>query len=331
MKESHELRIILIRDQGQLVFAAPLLKTRSKGNGLPVNCLTFIEHPESQRGNVLAAESYENADVFAAFLSFVLEDRTLDWNLLSLDKLPGGSQTARLLSDAATASGRKFETMPSHSALYIPLTQSLDAYLASRSPRFRKTLRNVTNRMMQLGPVELHCYTGSEATTVAFEKLCSVSASSWKAQDGIAITSQPARIGFFKEFFANEGNHVRIWILEADGVPIASETQLIDGLTIYALRSDYDERYAAQSPGSYLQLEILKRLFGGAFERYDFGVGINAYKTRWTENRESLVKWWIYNDTLYSRLLCSAEKYDRKFRRIPAMCALHGLVLGKSS
>src|SRR5689334_6269341 len=229
VKQSHQLRIVLIRDRGHLVFVAPLMKTRRKSKGFPIECLTFIEHPETQRQDFLTTEAYDEPELFAEFLRFILQRDPGDWNVLSLDKIPATSQSVQLLSDAASSGRCTFESSASHTALYLYLNQSWDSYLGSRSPRFRKTLRNVKNRINQLGPIDVRWYGGCGAAATAFEKLCSVSASSWKASDGIAITSQPARIHFFQELFANHGDRVRIWLLEAGGVPIASETQVIDG------------------------------------------------------------------------------------------------------
>jgi CelD/BcsL family acetyltransferase involved in cellulose biosynthesis len=331
VKEGRELRVIVVRDGLRPVLAVPLMKSQIKCNGLPVHCLTFIEHPETQRADVLFDKDHQNAEVVAAFIRFLLTEQSGDWNLLSLDKLSPASPTISLVSEAASVCGRVFESRLSHSAAFIRLDQDWDAYLSSRSTRFRKTLRNITNRIKQLGPVQLKCYSGSDEATEAIANLCSVAHSSWKAANGIAITSQPSRVQFFSDLFSHQGSSLCVWILEAAGVPIASETQIIDERTVYAVRADYDERYSDQSPGSYLQIEILKRLFSSSYEKYDFGVGINPYKARWTENHESLVSWRMYNETLYSRILQSADKCERQVKQNPALRALHGFVLGRVS
>src|ERR1051325_10244544 len=80
IREFHQLRIVLVRDCGRLVFLAPLIKTRSKSKGFPIEFFTFIEHPESQRQNFLITEGYDQAGLFAEFLTFISEDRSADWN-----------------------------------------------------------------------------------------------------------------------------------------------------------------------------------------------------------------------------------------------------------
>src|SRR6185369_3462536 len=186
-----------------------------------------------QRADVLFDKDHQNAEVVAAFIRFLLTEQSGDWNLLSLDKLSPASPTISLVSEAASVCGRVFESRLSHSAAFIRLDQGWDAYLSSRSTRFRKTLRNITNRIKQLGTVQLKCYSGSDAATEAIADLCSVSHSSWKAGNGIAITSQPSRVQFFSDLFRHQGSSLCVWILEAGGVPIASETQIIDERTVY--------------------------------------------------------------------------------------------------
>ena len=334
LQSGNELRVFVVRDAGKLVLVAPFMKSRRPQKGLPADCVTFIEHPETQIADVLMAKSHESTLPFLSLLRFLADERATDWDLLSLDKLPRGSPTIQLLAASAQSCSSRFEVRPSHEALVIPLAGGWGAYLNSQSPRFRKTLRNVSNRIERLGAVEVKCYSGRESGGGVIHKLFSVSDSSWKVADGVAITSQKLRMSFFEDLLSSldQRGAVHIWMLEVNGTAIASETQIIDGSIVYALRSDYDERYADSSPGAYLQVEILKQLFGSSYRTYNLGVGLNSYKTRWADERLSLMNFRLYNRTLYSRLLHSVEQYDfGRLKRMPGLRTLHGFIVGRVS
>lgn len=334
LQADNELRVFVGRDGGKVVLVAPLMKSRRAQKGLPLDCLTFIEHPEAQVADVILERPQENSRVLETLLKFLVNVQAADWHLLSLDKIPQGSPTLRLLAASAESCPSRFEVRSTHEALCIPLVGGWHTYLNNRSPRFRKTLRNVVNRIERLGAVEVKCYRGQEIDDQTIQKLFSVSDSSWKVSDGIAITSQTRRMRFFEDFLsavAQQGD-VHVWMLEVNGTAIASEIQVIDGRTVYALRSDYDERYADSSPGVYLQVEILQDLFSSSYEFYNLGFGLNPYKLRWAEQRLTVMNFRMYNRTMYSRMLRSVDRYDLgKLRRVPGIRNLHDFIAGRVS
>jgi len=186
--------------------------------------------------------------------------------------------------------------------------------------------------MGRVGKIEVRCY-GENAGDEAVRKLFSVSDASWKIAEGVAITSSAVRMRFFKQLLetAATAEGLWIWLLEVNGRPVASETQIVDGQTIYAIRSDYDEHYADFSPGTYLQMEILKRLFEMRYAEYNFGVGLNPYKTRWTDQHADLMSCRLFNDSFYGRILRSMERYDfSKLTGLSGLRTINGLFSGKA-
>jgi CelD/BcsL family acetyltransferase involved in cellulose biosynthesis len=334
LRNGNELRVFVVQDGGKVLLIAPFMKSRRPERGLPANCLTFIDHPEAQIADLLCCAEDQEGRAVHELLRYLIRERS-DWHLLSLDKLPEGSPTVGHLRKIAASSHSHIELQPSHEAFYIPLRGTWEQYLSSRSARFRKTLRNILNRADRLGTqIKVKRYGGPELGSDVLQKVFSVSDSSWKLGDGVAMTSKQPRMRFFEEILSSPTQRaaVQIWLLEVDAVPIASETQVIDGPIVYALRSDYDERYADYSPGVYLQAEILKHLFGSQQEIYNFGVGLNPYKARWADARLSLVNFRAYKTSLYGRLLRSVHRYDlAKLRRVPGLRSLHSYFSGRPS
>src|SRR5215470_19947589 len=162
LETDNELRVFVARDGGRAVLIAPFMKSRRAQRGLPANCLTFIEHPEAQITDILLPRSQENSRAVEALLKFLVSVQAADWHLLSLDKIPQRSPTLQLLATGAESCLSWFEIRSSHEALFIPLVGGWQEYLNNRTPRFRKTLRNVVNRIERLGVTEVKCYSGQE-------------------------------------------------------------------------------------------------------------------------------------------------------------------------
>ncbi len=331
---SNQMRIFIVRDGARPVLIAPLMRSRRRHNKIPANYLTFIEHPETQIADMIVDAETDGEAAFSTFIRYLLEERSEEWNVLLLDKIPNDSNTMQFLDALRESVPVDWKVQPSHEALVISLGRRWDEYLSAQSVRFRKTLRNVANRIQRLGQIEIKCYQGKGSWIGAIEKLFSVSDASWKVSNGVAITSSAERMCFFKELLRGESTaaSLRILILQANGIPIASETQVVDGAKVYALRSDYDERYSDSSPGTYLQMEILKELFASTATQYNLGVGLNAYKMRWAEERSGLMKFQMYNDNFYSRMLRSADRvHFSRFRALPGLRMINQLFTGKTS
>jgi CelD/BcsL family acetyltransferase involved in cellulose biosynthesis len=286
------------------------MRSRGFQTKLPVKLLTFVDHPETQVADVLCAAKPEAEEAFLHLIRHLVREGSSDWDVLALNKIPIGSSMMQLLKAVQPSSVMRPQLRSDHKVLIIPLRGTWEEYLSARSARFRKTLRNVANRIKRIGRVEVKRYAGAGHVGDAMAKLFSVADASWKLSSGVAITSSKGRTRFFEDLFraAVTAEGLRIWIVEVDGRPIASETQVEDGRTVYALRSDYDERYADSSPGAYLQTEILKSLFASGLQEYNFGVGLNPYKARWTDQHVPLMSFRLYNERFYGRLLRSLDR-----------------------
>ena len=334
LRGTNAMRILIARNGSEPVVIAPWMRSRGSRNKLPVNRFTFIEHPESQVADVICRATPESEEGFLVLMQHLSRELSAEWDLLAFNKIPKASPIVHWLERTQLYYKNRSPQPSSNQVLVIQLSGSWEQYLSARSARFRKTLRNIANRIQRMGKVVVKCYRGDELPADAIHKLFSIADASWKLASGVAITSSKGRKNFFEELFRSgfTAEGVRIWILEVNGNAIASETQVVDGRTVYALRSDYDEQFGDGSPGVYLQMEILKNLFGGIHQEYNFGVGLNPYKARWTDQNAELVNFRFYNETFYGRLLQWLDQYKlAKISQFPRLRMLHGVFADKSS
>src|SRR5215472_1734478 len=72
LQANNELRVFVGRDGGKVVLVAPLMKSRRAQKGLPLHCLTLIEHPEAQVADVILGKPQENSRVLETLLKFLV-------------------------------------------------------------------------------------------------------------------------------------------------------------------------------------------------------------------------------------------------------------------
>lgn len=94
----------------------------------------------------------------------------------------------------------------------------------------------------------------------ALEELIGLEGSGWKGRDGTSIDSSLDTVTFFTrmgEAFAERG-WLRMPRLSADGKPIAMQLTLLYRRRLWTLKSGYDERFGAFSPGHLLDQAVME-------------------------------------------------------------------------
>jgi CelD/BcsL family acetyltransferase involved in cellulose biosynthesis len=302
-----QLKVLVLRDGSRVIAIAPLWRQSHVTRGVQVRKLSFIDVPDTHRTDFIVAID-DRDRVMSGFVEFLLTAEGRDWDLLELARWPETSPNLQPLRRALL--GRNLLQLEATSALlpFVRTNGSWDAFLQSKSPKFRKTHRNIINRVERLAGVKLHCL--KEPSDVPlFDALIDVSSRSWKHQEGISLSASDETRRFFERLTdAAAKDHAWLgWVLEAEGRPIAMEYDLVSDGTVYALRSDFDEGYKDCSPGAYLEHQILKFVFDMGFREYNAGPGLNPYKLRWAEDAHRNIALTVYNRNLKARALGGLE------------------------
>lgn len=305
--QGKQLRILVLRAGGRVVAIAPLWQEIRVRRRVRVRTVAFIDTPESQRTDFIVATP-DRQGVMRAILDVLLAPAGPGWDLLELTRWPEASPNVAALGGELRR--REIQHSESTSALlpFIRATGTWDAFLQSKSAKFRKTHRNISNRVERLPGVRLLRLT-EPASLPLFDKLIEVSLKSWKQEAGISMSAETARGRFFQcvtTAAARRGAWLG-WILEADGRQIAMEYDLVSDGVVYAIRSDFDAAYAAYSPGAYLEQQIIKAVFDLGYREYNAGPGVDGYKLRWTDETRRNLTVTAYNRTVRGRTLGGVE------------------------
>jgi len=307
----------VIEDDAAPLALIPLTLTRATMRGLPVRRLGILDSPDTPVFDFVVTGRVD--EVVATFLRFLRSRR--DWDLLSLEKVPVHSPTLKALQTALAAD---FRWRPAGvlASPFLDIRGTWEEFFRHKTQRFRKTCRNLENRIRRGGKVTLEEHCDVDPDGPIFAEMMEVSLQSWKGPRGLAMATMQRMPRFFRELTrrASANGWLRLWILRLDGRPVATEYQVAQNGRIHALRADFDSSLADLSPGACLNLSIVRTLFHhGTVGEYDMGPGINEYKLRWATGAHETTGVDVYAPTIYGHLLWTIEAHllplVRRWRR----------------
>jgi CelD/BcsL family acetyltransferase involved in cellulose biosynthesis len=302
----------VLEDAGSPVAFLPLTRVRTRVWGLPVRLLSFLECPDTPFVDIPTARRAE--EVIPEFLSALRQAGA--WDVLSFRKLSPESATLEALR-AALAGRWPWREGRREASPCVEISGTWEDYLGQRSQRFRKTCRNIENRLEKSGTVTVEEHREVDPDGPIFAELMDVSLQSWKGSRGLAMVNMPGASRFFREFTrrASVNGWLRLWILRVDGRALATEYQVKSNGSLYALRADFDAGAETLSPGAVLNLRIVRSLFERQdVHLYNMGPGANPYKLRWATGSRETHSIHVYAPTQYGRML-----YGLETRVLPAL------------
>ncbi|NUZ04820.1 GNAT family N-acetyltransferase [Piscinibacter koreensis] len=284
-----------------LVGVLPLLRPRAASR-----TLEFLAVPDAQWCDVQTDPT--RAFAVCEAIAHALLDIASTWDVLRFDRLAPDSLLQRALLPALKAREATWRLAADDCNLYVDLRGTWDAYHAERSRKLKKAFNLASNRLARIGTVEIECIDTAahdvRRAQAAFDEAVGISRRSWKHTTSTGL-EQPGPLAFMRQLtdvaFAN--GWLSLWLLRVGGEPIAMEYQLVYRRCVHALRADFDETHQHASPGTYLNREVIRRLFDGRHDRYYLGPGRNAYKRYWSVTGDAVYSAAVFAPTARGRAL----------------------------
>jgi CelD/BcsL family acetyltransferase involved in cellulose biosynthesis len=167
----------------------------------------------------------------------------------------------------------------------LHLDDGFEGFLARRSARFRKNVRQASRRAAAAGvTVELVVGGGPEVV----ERAVAVEQRSWKGRRGGGL-ADPAFARFYLEMATRLAapGRMRAGFARAAGRDVAYILGAVRGTAYRGLQISFDEAWAAWSLGNVLQLAQISALVEEGVSRYDLGMDM-AYKRSWADEAVAL-------------------------------------------
>jgi len=298
--------VLVVEEAGGPVAFLPLMHWKTQVRTLPVRALGCLAVPDTLLTDLLLVG--DPGRVIGALLDH-LAARS-DWDVLHMAKVPATSPALKTMEGLLPGrlpwrAGEKIVLSP-----YLTISGTWQAFYRGKTQRFRKTCRNVENRIQRAGEVTLEEHRHVDPDGPVLAEVLEVSRKSWKGPRGLAMATMDRMPSFFRELTqrASANGWLHLWILRLDGRAVATEYQLGADGRRHALRADFLPELADLSPGACLNARIIQSLFepGGARE-YDMGPGTNEYKLRWATGAREFPALEVYSPKVYGRLLHGIE------------------------
>jgi CelD/BcsL family acetyltransferase involved in cellulose biosynthesis len=223
--------------------------------------------------------------------------------------MPRDSKNLKVVIDIIKEKKIKYYNDFSIITPYVKIESNWNEFLRSHSQRFRKRYRNIVNRIEKLNNLEIKCVKNNDEISI-LKDVIEVSRNSWKEKEGIAISSKPYTLKFYEDLtkYVGKSGYLLLWLLKTNDIPIAMEYDIIYNDTVFALRSDFDQKYKSYSPGAYLEYKIISYLHENNFREYNTGPGLNQYKLNLCKHTHENKNFNLCNSNLKGLAIFSLNK-----------------------
>lgn len=283
----HELRIVVVKSDSEIVGIAPLMVSPIRVYGLKLRRLGFLLNDHTPRFGFLLSRDCPLAACRALWTA--VRDKTGQWDLLELRQLVTGAPTSECLSQMARADGYHVGIRHLGDSPYLPLKGKWERYYEQLSRNHRTKIRKGLNRLARQGSVQMEVVTTADQLTGALDDGLRIEAAAWKELSGTAIRCQQDIQRFYRVFAerAVRLGTLRLFFLIASGVRIAFAYALCYRNKLYVLKVGYDPAYARYSPSNLLCYHNFRDSFERGLDEYEFLGHNDTWKRDWTKTTKA--------------------------------------------
>jgi CelD/BcsL family acetyltransferase involved in cellulose biosynthesis len=225
----------------------PLKTGRRRFGGVTLSTLEIPHDSHFCLSDFVFPRTAANAGLVAALVDHLVDHADVPWDVIVLPNIL--EDAAAQFSLLAVPPRRKItqRVMDCHYIVCADFHEGL-------GKSTRRHLGKARKRLAQEGRLEFLDVRSPAQIARAFEEFMAVECSGWKGAAGTAIQCDSRLVKFY-EHAARElakTGAVQIDRLTLDGKCIAAQYSVKSGRSLYALKSGYDENYAAFSPSNIL-------------------------------------------------------------------------------
>jgi CelD/BcsL family acetyltransferase involved in cellulose biosynthesis len=279
--DSAELRVLAIRERGQLLALAPWFTGRGEHGRTD---LRFLGAENSDRVDILCAPGRER-EVRDALLRAIRELRPRP-DLIAFEAVPARSQWTKRLAGAGLLLSRYRNSVLPAPSVALPAGPP-EAWLAGRSSNFRSQMRRMRRRLEQRGGQVRQIVDSSELEG-SIDALLRLHLARWedRAPSGLA---RPGMRGLLLTAARTLGpDRLRLWVAEIDGEPISVQLFHAAGGQIKYWNGGWMEQHADLKPTMLTILAALEDGIARGERSLDLGAGTHPYKLRFADGNDPL-------------------------------------------
>ena len=311
LKQGKQLLMIVANDGDKTVGIAPLMKDKRRipFTPIPFKELRFLStipsaySPCSFAGtlDILVWPGYESVrEVLARYVLTEIEG----FNCLRLHPLPEDSPTLSAFERAGQDLGFTSSISKVFDNACLRITGDWDTYFKQLGRKARSRLRRLAKKLSDSYEVDCVELTGLGQVGEAVNSIVEVEAGSWKGQYGVPITDSQYNDFYFElaKVLAGKG-WLRVFILKADGKPIAYQYYVHYYDRVIALKTSYDRSFDQFAPGKLMIPIAFEKFFQDGVAEIDLLWGNLDFKRKWADTVHSRHEVCLYRTDPYSRFI----------------------------
>ena len=305
------LHVIAVRDRGQLVGIAPLMRVRS---GVSIaDRLEFLgTGPAGADYLDVIARDGAGAGVSAAIAASI-HARNLP---VYLDHLPPESLAAAITAPLQALGWTALHESPDVCPFIDLESHTWDSLLASLGAAHRANVRRRLRKLDASFDVSFRLVDSDCDRRDALQRLILFSGHRWKTRGGTTAFPDPDMIAFHHAVTAQAlaGNWLRLYTLSLNGVTSAVMYGFALDERFYFYQHGFDDRYAGYSLGLALMARTIRAAIDGGMREFDFLYGHEPYKSLWARQQRPLSRLELFPPRITGALLRRKAETRRALR-----------------
>jgi CelD/BcsL family acetyltransferase involved in cellulose biosynthesis len=293
--------LVILRRAGQVVGLVPMMKERERLFGRPVTVLQPMEDKYATHSDLLLEG--DDPELVGAWLDAIARPAAGKWDVLQLSRLLEERQLVGVLRSELTRRRASHRWRLEPPSFYLPLPDTYQAYLASRSGKLRNYLKRAEKKLAAEGVVTFTRVQPGDSLDRAYEELLEIERDSWKHERGTSISTAKNQEGFYRDLVeaAGQAGTLHLTFLRLGGVAIAHNLGLVsDGHYFYS-KTSYRHAYRPQGAASIGRARLIELLIAEGCTALDFPGEPYEWEQQWTDTvrwHQSLL---MFNRTLIGR------------------------------
>jgi CelD/BcsL family acetyltransferase involved in cellulose biosynthesis len=276
----------------------PYLVRERRMAGMRMSVLELGSNLVSNHPELVTAD--DNAGLLRRFL-----DAAPRWDVFHASGIPMDGPTAAAIASVAKQLRVPLQVVPADVSPYLPIVGTWQEFLAGQNKKFRYKQRRRKELLQRRPDLELKWYSETADFGTLLKDMLLVEEHSWKVESNIDIASIPAEREYHRRllpFLAAEGMLLAN-VLHLEQAPVAYSLCCHRNGWIGQLKTSFDQKHAAWSPGAIVIGASVEKAFDLGAREFDFLGDSAQHKLAWTTHARAHAGYFLFAPRPAPRLL----------------------------
>ena len=316
--DNNRLSLITVTDGGQIVGIAPLIISKVIGKaGVELRKLTFVGDGLTDYHDLLVANE-KREEIVRVLLECIVKDKRR-WDAIHFRNVRGDSPNLPIVREALRESSLAFSERVNIQCPYVAIDGDWTDYYGALDRKMRAEMRRQSRRLAEMGKVEFVRLRNVDDVADTLDIIKAIHVKCRGAKGGPSWYTNEKRFKFASLILKQFGDRkwLDILFLKLNGSVIAYHIYFLYNNVVYWWNTGFDPEFSRLGPGKLLLQHGLQDSFAKRHKEFDFMVGEESYKLRWTGLTRPNYEVFVSKHTVRSQLLKCCHTYKPIMKKNP--------------